>query len=124
MGLGPPRPEGRVELAHIELLVDLTLYSESVVFRASHEFTGKCYVEISRAGVDQLCVRFATQQATTDVSTIEREFANALLDHRVREELERTTESIRRLIVAQAFGEANFASGVHPGPAVDATPAN
>ena len=124
MGLEAPAPEDSARPAHIELLVDLTLYSESVVFRACHEFTDKCYVEVSRDGVDQLLVKFAKRQGTEDVGTIKSEFANALLDHRIREELERTTEPIRRLIVAQAFGEANFASEIHRGAAVDGTPAN
>ena len=124
MGLESAGQEDSAQVGHAELRVDLTLYSESVVFRACHEFTGKCYVEISRSGVDELVVKFAKQEATTDLGPIEREFANALLDHRVREELGRTTEPIRRLIVAQAFGEATFTSGVHRSSAVDATPAN
>ena len=124
MGLEVPNQAELTSPEQAEFRVDLTLYSESVVFRACHEFTGKCYVEISRAGVDQLLVKFAKQQAAGDLGIIKREFENALLDHRIREELERTTEPIRRLIVAQAFGEANFTSGVHRGSALDATPAN
>lgn len=124
MGLEAAAPEDSTRFQNAEFRVDLTLYSESVVFRACHEFTGKCYLEICRSGVDELVVKFTNQQAATDLGPIEREFANALLDHRVREELERTTEPIRRLIVAQAFGEANFTTGGHRGSEVDATSAN
>jgi His-Xaa-Ser system protein HxsD len=110
--------------SNTEFRVDLTLYSESVVFRACHEFTGRCYLEICRSGVDELVVKFSKQQAATDLGPIEREFANALLDHRVRDELERKTEPIRRLIVAQAFGEANFTKGVDRSSTVDASSAD
>jgi His-Xaa-Ser system protein HxsD len=123
MGLEPTSTENSAQEGRAEFRVDLTLYSESVVFRACHEFTARCYVEIARSAPDQLVVKFSRQHAPTDLGPIEREFANALLDHRVREELERTTEPIRRLIVAQAFGEAHFKSGIPRSSAVDATPA-
>ena len=108
MGLTAIAPGDSTSLEHAESLVDLSLYSENVVFRACHEFTGKCYVDVSRSGPGAMIVKFAKQESGTDLSQIQREFTNALLDHRVREEVERTTEPIRRLIVAQAFGEADF----------------
>jgi His-Xaa-Ser system protein HxsD len=108
MGLTATAPGDSTSVDQADMLVDLTLYSESVVFRACHEFTGKCFVDVSRSGPDVLIVKFLKQESGTDLGRVQREFVNALLDHRVREEVERITEPIRRLIVAQAFGEADF----------------
>lgn len=123
MGLEGASPQSSTSLEQAEVQVDLTLYSESVVFRASHEFTGQCYVNISRSGDDnELCVRFIKQHAGVDLGQVKREFANALLDHRVREELERTAGPLRRVIVAQAFAEADFRGGSHENSTDDAGP--
>ncbi|MFL5561018.1 MAG: His-Xaa-Ser system protein HxsD [Gemmatimonadaceae bacterium] len=87
--------------------MSLTLYTQEALFRACHRFTERCHVTLSPAIGDEVLVHFAAKPGAS-LGDIRGEFANELIDQRVRYDLERATRHIRNRIVDQTFGEADI----------------
>ena len=92
----------------VRLLVDETVYSREAVLRACYWFTDRCYLFVSRRGPQRLLVSIRVKPGGPSLDSIAGDFANALLDHQVRQEIERETSRVRELIVAKAFAEGNL----------------
>jgi len=92
----------------VRLLVDETVYSREAVLRACYWFTDRCYLFVSRPGPQRLLVSIRAKPGGPSLDGVAGDFGNALLDHQVRQEIERETSRIRELIVAKAFAEGNL----------------
>lgn len=84
--------------------VDLAVHPLDAVLRACHTFSGRCsvFVRHVEGGVD---VELAPREP---FDNLEGAFANALLDANLRARIAAETQTIRELIVAQAFCEADL----------------
>ncbi len=107
----PASPAGFdvIEKRDTELLLKLntTLYPDDVIFRAVYTFTGRCTVLLDRVGPDHVLVQFSGGESLA-LSSLAGEFANELINQRVRADIANETRAIRELIVAQAFAEADL----------------
>ena len=93
----------------LRVCVNLELYTRDALFRVCYLFTDRCYLflEPKDAG-NEVIVHFSRKTSTTDLSGIAGEFANELINQRIREEIARETRPIQELIIAQAFAEADL----------------
>jgi His-Xaa-Ser system protein HxsD len=99
-GLHPPES--------LEYVVDTALYSSDALFRACYKFTDRGYLFLRRVGTDAVAVEFRKRTPDADLSRMVGEFANELIDQRLRALVADQTRNVRELIVAQAFAEARF----------------
>ena len=90
------------------LIVDETVYSREAVLRACYWFTDRCYLFVSRSGPQRLRVSIRAKRGGPSLESVAGDFGNTLLDHQVRQEIERETSRLRELIVAKAFAEGNL----------------
>jgi His-Xaa-Ser system protein HxsD len=88
--------------------VDLTIYPIELVLRACHAFTARCYVQPRVAEKGSVTIVFAPRDERDSLRDLAGEFANALLDFRLRAIIAAETQTIRELLVAQAFCEADL----------------
>jgi len=92
----------------IAITVDLTVYRLEVVLRACHAFTGRCYISTRSAGDGALLVELAAREESDSLRDLAGEFSNALIDSQLRALISTETRTIRELLVAQAFCEADL----------------
>jgi len=93
----------------LTLEVDTAIYSVEALFRVCYAFTDRCYLFLEPATKDpSIVVRITGKKPDFDLDTVVGEFSNALIDERVRRDIATETMSIRELIVAQAFAEADI----------------
>ena len=90
----------------IEMVIDTSIYSETVVFKTSYWFTERAYVELLRVSSSAIRVRLTGRTGRDVPRQMAGEFQNALIDQKVRELVSAETAEIRDLIVRQAFAEA------------------
>jgi len=89
--------------------VDTEIYSLEALFRVCYAFTDRCYLFLEPTARDTtVMVRITRKRSDFDLNTVAGEFSNALIDERVRRDIATETLSIRELIVAQAFAEADI----------------
>lgn len=88
--------------------VDLSIYPLDAVLRACHRFTSRCYSVPRVAGEGLLTVELVARHQGDTLSDLQGAFANALLDAHLRTVIAEETRTIRELLVAQAFCEANL----------------
>jgi His-Xaa-Ser system protein HxsD len=93
----------------LSIFVDTNVYPLEVLFRACYVFTDKCYLFLSTTDQPAVInVRFKRKLESADLQSIVGEFCNELINQRVRLDVANETRSIRELIVAQAFAEADL----------------
>ncbi|HET6977244.1 MAG TPA: His-Xaa-Ser system protein HxsD [Pyrinomonadaceae bacterium] len=93
----------------LTIFVDTKIYSLEVLFRTCYSFTDRCYLFLEPSNDSQIiAVRFANKSSDGTLSTTAAEFSNELVNQRVRFDIANETRSIRELIVAQAFAEADL----------------
>jgi His-Xaa-Ser system protein HxsD len=91
--------------------IDLELYTADAIFRACYKFTDRCYILLDRADERAVMAEFRAKDGNPDMDAILGEFANELIDQRLRMDLARETKVVRDLIVEQAFVEAALDTG-------------
>lgn len=91
------------------LEVDLSIFPASVVLRAAYKLTGRAHVFVERVeeGATRVAVTFRAKGGH-DLDAVIGDFANELIDQRLREEMAREMAPIREMVVAQAFAEGNL----------------
>lgn len=89
-------------------VVDTNVYTTEALFRACYQFTDRCYLFLEQSSDHTVTVEFRKRQQDTRLQDVVGSFANELISQRVRADLSRETRTIRELIVAQAFGQANL----------------
>lgn len=93
----------------LTLEVDTAIYSLEALFRVCYSFTDRCYLFLEPATKDtSVVVRITSKRPDFDLDTVAGEFSNALIDERIRRDIATETMSIRELIIAQAFAEADI----------------
>jgi His-Xaa-Ser system protein HxsD len=90
------------------ITVDLTIYPIELVLRTCHAFTARCYVQPRVTENHAIAIDFAPRDERDSLRDLAGEFANALLDFRLRAIITTETQTIRELLVAQAFCEADL----------------
>jgi len=80
--------------------IDLAAYPLDIVLRTCHVFTARCHLFV-RAIEDGAAIVEMSDDLTG-------EFKNALLDNQLRARIADETRTIRELLVAQAFCEADL----------------
>ena len=91
------------------LEIDRTIFSIEAVLRAAYKFTDRChlFVQTHDTRPDRWLVVFRSKTGSVGEDLL-GDFANELIDQRLREHLERQFADVRTLIVAQAFAEGNL----------------
>jgi His-Xaa-Ser system protein HxsD len=90
------------------ITIDLSIYPLEVVLRACHAFTARCYVFVHEAEDGKVAVDFTLRDERESFRELTGDFSNALLDYRLRATIAAETSTIRELLVAQAFCEADL----------------
>jgi His-Xaa-Ser system protein HxsD len=85
------------------ITVSTSIYYLEAIHAASYQFTGNYHILITPGPDNSVTVIFEAKDKARDVSEDLKEFANALIDHQVRHQLDMTNGRIRDLIVAHAF---------------------
>ena len=91
--------------------IDLELYTADAIFRACYKFTDRCYILLDRADERAVIAEFRARDGEPGMDAILGEFANELIDQRLRADLARETKAVHDLIVEQAFVEAALDAG-------------
>lgn len=99
------------EGSHLYAVIDLTVYSEITVLRAAHKFTDRCHLHLEREAATRIGVRFRAKDGTADCTRVAGEFFNEILDQRLREIVQRESEPVRNLMLAQALSGTAL---IHP----------
>jgi len=93
----------------LTLEIDTAIYSLEALFRVCYAFTDRCSLFLEPATKNtSVVVRITGKKPDLGLDTVAGEFSNALIDERVRRDITTETMSIRELIVAQAFAEADI----------------
>ena len=85
------------------ITVNTIIYSLAAIHAAAYQFTGRYHVLIMPNSDDTVTVIFEAKDKVQDVTEDLKDFANALIDHQVRLQLDKANGKIRELIVAHAF---------------------
>ena len=89
--------------------LSLHMYPAEVIFRTAYDFTDRVAVHVDEGGEGtRATVMLLANRADVDLARVIAEFANALVDHRLRRDIGAETRMIRDLIIAQAFVEADL----------------
>jgi His-Xaa-Ser system protein HxsD len=96
--------------------VDSHIYSKEAILQACYWFTDRAYVLISRDTEERYLVSLQPKaDHPTDAERLAGEFANALIDSQLRQQITEETSKIRELIFAKAFSEGGLLDDPPPG---------
>jgi His-Xaa-Ser system protein HxsD len=94
------------------------VYGIEPILRAVHRFTDRCYVHVERQDQQLVLVRLQARNSTQNLHALAGQLCNDILDQSLRASVATATEPVRRLVIAQAFSQANLMR-----PDLDATQA-
>jgi len=98
----------------LTVCIDTSIYPLGALFRTCHVFTDRCYLFLSADSSDAvITVSFARKKPACDLTTVAGEFANELINQKLRMDIAAETQTIRELIIAQAFAEADVLDKGH-----------
>jgi His-Xaa-Ser system protein HxsD len=95
-------------MSAVSVTVDLSVHPKDVVLRACHAFTARYSIALRHSGTDVITVELTPLGEEKVPPGLAGEFSNALLDHHLRALVSAETATIRELLVAQAFCEADL----------------
>jgi His-Xaa-Ser system protein HxsD len=105
----PLFPEAAIDTpARQTLEISTALYGRDALFQTCYKFTDRCYLFLRQTAPDVVEIEFRARTDSTDLGRITGEFANELIDQRLRADIARETRVIREAIVTQAFTEGGF----------------
>ena len=84
------------------------IYSLEAIHAATYPFTDSYHILITPSADNSVTVIFEAKNETRDISEDLKDFANALIDHQVRYQLDKRNGKIRDLIVAHAFSPVDL----------------
>lgn len=93
-----------------QYIVDRRLYSDEVVARAAHRYTGRLVVEIQMEA-DALLVIFSDDSGAPLPSDLRSRFARDLLDERLRAAVRLETQGLQQELIRAALVEAQPSVG-------------
>jgi len=85
------------------ITVDTNIYNLEAIHAAIYPYTGSYHVLITPQNDHLVTVIFEAKNMSGVVSEDLKDFANCLIDHQVRLQLDKTNGKIRDLIVTHAF---------------------
>jgi len=88
--------------------VDLTIYPMELVLRTCHTFTARCFVSPHAVADGLLEIELIAREERDSLRELAGDFSNALLDSHLRALIAGETHTIRELLIAQAFCEADL----------------
>lgn len=99
-----------VKQGKANITIDCSLYEMDAIHAAIYGFTGDYHVIAKRSANDTVTVIFEAKDSAVgrDTEKDMKDFANAVIDHQVRLQLDRANGKIRDLIVAHAFSPLNL----------------
>lgn len=99
-----------IEHGKANITIDCSIYERDAIHAATYGFTGDYHVLSKRSANDAVTVIFEAKNSNVgrDIEKDMRDFANAVIDHQVRLQLDRANGKIRDLIVAHAFSPLNL----------------
>ena len=94
----------------VSIQIDTDLYGLTAVFKAAYWFTDQFYLFLSREpklGIIRLEMRSKVENNNSPevLGKACRDFANSLIDYRVRQEVIAETGAVRDVLLRKAFGE-------------------
>lgn len=99
---------GRAGDGEEQLTVELQIYGLEALFRTCYAFTDRCYMFLREDGPEKVAVVFRKRKSPVALSRLVEDFANELINQRLRVQLASETAKIREMIVAQAFAEGEL----------------
>lgn len=90
------------------ITVSTKIYNLDAIHAAVYPFTGSYHVMITPNTDNSVTVIFEAKDRMSNISEILKDFANSLIDHQVRLQLDKTNGKIRELIVKHAFSPLNL----------------
>lgn len=85
------------------ITVNIGVYNLEAIHAATYKFTENYHIIVSPGADNWVTVIFEAKSAARDVNEDLKDFADALIDHQVRYQLDKANSKIRDLIVAHAF---------------------
>lgn len=100
-------PSDPIEV-EFSLSIDTSVYPREAVFRTCYAFTDRYYIWLKRVAEGHvISVNFARKNLSSNIQELKGEFANALIDFTLRDNIERQTRNIRTTIISAALAEAS-----------------
>jgi len=96
----------------INITVSTSVYSLEAIHEATYKYTNSYHILIIPKTDDSVTIIFEVKEKAKDAREDIKEFANYLIDHQIRLQLEKTNGRIRDLIVAHAFSPLDLKKGV------------
>lgn len=94
----------KIEDGKLSVELSSSLYPWDVVIAALYPFTAQCFIFPKRKDAEMICILFEQKPGTViSLSDIAKNFANALIDQKLRSQLNREFGPIRNAIVERAF---------------------
>lgn len=94
------------------ITVSTSIYALEAVHAATYNFIDRYHVLTTPEAEGSVIVVFEAKEKGGNIEEDLKEFANTLLDHQVRLQLDRTNGKVRDLIVAHAFSPMDLHKGV------------
>ena len=83
------------------MTVNTSIYNLEAIHAATYQFTGNYYILITPNSENSVTVIFEAKDKARDLNEDLKDFANALIDHQVRHQLDKINgRNLRDLIVA------------------------
>lgn len=92
----------------VQLEFDESIYRLSAVKKAAYQLSDRCHAHIDRGTEGRLVVALQSKAASYSADTLRGDFANAVLDYELREQIAEETIGIRNLLLAQAFSAVSL----------------
>lgn len=96
------------ETSSVRLEFDQNIYRLSAVKKATYQFGDRCHALIDHGTNGRIVVTLQMKSASNDADNLRGEFANAVLDYELREQVAEETVGIRNLLLAQAFSATSL----------------
>jgi His-Xaa-Ser system protein HxsD len=101
-----PDAPAAVLAAEANFAVDLRCYPLRVVYRSCYAFTDRAYLWLEFKDVENILVSIARKTPDENVGALVGEFANALVDYALRDQIAAETATVRDALVQAALGGA------------------
>lgn len=102
-GLNP-----EIETKNVEFLVQMNLFSESIVMKACYSLGASLQKISSDRHNWKIDVKIPNSYTDDDISKLEADITQELVDYKLREQIFSETEVTRNLILANAFANTSL----------------
>ena len=92
-------------------VADESIFEKQVILKACYAFTDRAYLFLSRQTSRQIIIRLTLKSPDKDIEAMAGAFSNELIDQSMRSIVNKETANFRKIIVAQAFAEADVLRG-------------